>query len=138
MSLFWLEITVPPNTPKDKPKEVEIEVEGGLLERIEYRFPPGPLGSVRVAVFYGVKKISPQPEDAWVRGEDETIRDDLYWPLPEDKTKLKVKGWSDAEDYAHTIIVRFHVSKSKIPAGHIGLISGLKQAISRAFGVLSV
>ena len=133
MTLYIKRITVEPNSEKVE----EIELEGRLLEKIEYRFPAGVLESVSIQVFYGLEQISPHPEGESVTGEDETIVDDIYWQFPESKLKLKIKAESVAEDYAHTITVRFYVSPYRFPVWVmkvISLLSDLVERFKKAFG----
>ena len=109
MALYIARFTVPPNTPETNPVEVKLTVEGRFLEKIEYRFPAGVFESVGVAVFYGNRRISPKGKEKWVRGENEKVVDPIEWDLPARRCTLTIRAWSEAEDFDHTITVRFIV-----------------------------
>ena len=138
MALYWLELEVPPNTPENNPVEQTIDIEGALLERIEFCFPPGCAGTTRVAVFYGPKQLSPRPEGSWARGDGEEIADDIHWPLPEREVTLRVKAWSSATSYKHTIIVRFYVSAKPLPELAYAIGEASRRAFMRALGFIEI
>jgi len=106
-------ITVPANTPADNPMTEYVELPKGILHRIEYLFPWGHFCLLRVAVFYGLEQISPYHESEWLCGNGETVRDDLYFELPEKPTTLTVKLYNLDEVYDHTIYIRFHIKQEK-------------------------
>lgn len=109
MALYVVRLTVPPNTPETKPVVKKVVVSGLLLERIEYRFPAGVFESVGVRVLYGNKRLSPKGPEKWVRGENEKIEDPIEWILPAKRCTITVEGFSEAEDFDHTVTVRLLV-----------------------------
>jgi len=109
MALYIVKLTVPPNTSEYNPIEEKVTVEGKMLEKIEYRFPAGCFETVKVNVQYGNRRISPKGKVKYVDGEDEKIEDPVEWDLPARRTTLTIVGWSEAEDFEHTVTVRLIV-----------------------------
>jgi len=111
MALYIAKVEVPPNTPENYPIEKKVQLRGKQLSKIEYRFPAGVFESVKCRVTYGNLVLSPKGPYKWVDGEDEKVTDEIEWKLPYSRTTVTIQAWSEAEDYPHTITIRFHVKK---------------------------
>jgi len=136
MALYIAKVTVPPNTPETNPVEIKVPVEGRYLEKIEYRFPAGCFEAVKVRVMYGNRVISPKGRLRWIDGENEKIEDYVEWPLPSYRCTLTIQAYSEAEDYEHTITVRF-VVRHRIPREIFEEIGLLLRAILARFKLLA-
>ena len=107
MAIYSYKIT----TAASSEKETEIELEGDFISYVNIRFPPGPSGLLKLAIFYGIKQIFPYDEGTWFQGDDEVIEWQEYWKLPESPCKLKIKTVNEDDTYEHTVYVRIAVMK---------------------------
>ena len=102
MPFYSWELTVNPG------QEVEFakEIEGNYITHVRVRFPPGPMGLLKVAFYYGIKQIFPYQEGTWIQGDNEIIEWDEWWKLPERKITLKIKAKNEDDTYSHTFYVQ--------------------------------
>jgi len=101
MPIYSRKISIAANDTKTE----EIDVEGDYLTYFRLRFPPGPRGLVKVALFYGIKQILPYEESTWFYGDNEIITWEGLWSLPEERTTLKVKCVNEDNTYPHSVYV---------------------------------
>jgi len=104
--LYVVKLTVPANTPKTKPTRAEIKVHEDMLTRVEAYFPPGCMGLVGSALYYGRMMVWPSREGEWVIGDAETVKDDFMYHLPEKPCKLIVKAYNEDTTFSHSVIWR--------------------------------
>jgi len=88
--------------PAAEEKWFELEVEGDIIDMVRIRFPPGPSGLLKVAIFYGNEQIFPVERDTFFQGDNEIIQWSEYWLLPEAKTKLRIKAINEDDTYEHS------------------------------------
>ena len=86
-------------------KDYDLWVEGDVITFVRIRFPPGPNGLLKVAIFYGEKQLFPWEESTWFIGDDETIAWDEYFVLPERPCRLIVRVKNDDDTYEHSVLV---------------------------------
>ena len=137
MALYIVKLTVPPNTPEYNPVTEKVVVEGRMLEKIEYRFPAGCFETVKVNIQYGNRRISPKGKVKYVDGENEKIVDPVEWTLPAKRTTLTIVGWSEAEDYEHTVTIRLIVrpyTREELLHPIIGAIEWIRKKLITLFG----
>ncbi|MBW2649064.1 MAG: hypothetical protein JRC53_04515 [Deltaproteobacteria bacterium] len=131
MTIYSYEYTVPASSTK----EFELEVEGDVITYVRLRFPPGPQGLLRVAIFYGTKQIFPYKESTWFFGDDEIIEWQEYWQLPETPCRLIIKAQNDDDTYEHSFYLIMNVQKKEeTPAGQLS--KAVSSAISTTIGFL--
>ena len=82
--------------------EWRVTVEGETVAYVSVSFPPGPSNLLRVAVFYGEKKVWPFGEAQWFVGDGVTIGFAEDWILPESPCTLRVLADATACLYPHT------------------------------------
>jgi len=117
MPIYSRKFTVPAASSK----EFTIDIEGDVITYVRIRYPPGPIGLLRVAIFYGIKQIFPYEEETWFYGDDEIIEWDEYWELPEERTTLRIKAVNDDDTYEHSFYLIINVQrKEQTLAGQIG------------------
>jgi len=109
MTLYVIDVTVPPNTPAANPVEEEFIVEGDVITHVSCHFPPGCRGMVHTAIYLGHIQVFPRPFPNTLHGDGETIAWSEFFPLPESKCKLTIKAWSPGTRYPHTITWRLVV-----------------------------
>jgi hypothetical protein len=98
MTIYSRVFTVPPSTETF----FELTVEGDIIDMVRIRFPPGPMGLLKVAVFYGNEQIFPAKPGTFFTGDNEVIQWDEYWPLPEGRTTIRVWAKNDDDTYEHS------------------------------------
>jgi len=106
MPCYKCTLTVPSGTPADTPVKAEINVEKGIVTRVEVRFPAGCVQMVYVGIYYGIKRLWPEPEEEWFSENDYCISFREYWVPPEYPCTLTVLGFAPLTTYNHTITVR--------------------------------
>lgn len=99
--------TIPAGTPQSAPVSVDMSFPARVVEQIDIRIPPGPMGEVGFALGAAGVRVIPLNAGAWIVGNDEVIE----WPL----TGLWDSGsWTftayNTGRYTHTLEVRFRVS----------------------------
>ena len=129
MGLYIKKVTVSPNTPMNNPFTETIELEGNILEEIQYLFPTGLCQKVGVRILYGEYQISPANEGQWIDGHGEVVRDVLKLPLPEKKTVLRIQAYNLSEHFEHTVTLRFLVVDEKQYSPLNDLVSLLKKLL---------
>lgn len=104
--LYVKTVTVPANTPSNTPVESTVEIEEDTIVMIAVRFPPGPIGLLKVAVFYGEEQIFPSKDYEWVSGDYETVLDFPLWDVPEKPCTITVKAYNEDTIYDHSFTIR--------------------------------
>jgi len=119
--LYCITITAPKATPKDQAAEKEVTVKEDVLTRVTVRFPPGPCGLLKVAVFYGNLQIWPSTEGEWASGDDETIESSIWFNLGPGDKKVKIKAYNEDEAYDHSAIVRLVALPKQLAYWHLAV-----------------
>ena len=101
MAIYSCKFTVNANSTLEE----SVNVEGDYLTYLKIRFPPGPRGLLKVAIFYGIKQIFPYEEGTWFYGDNEAHEWEGLWHLPEERTRLIVKAVNEDVTYPHTFYV---------------------------------
>jgi len=115
-------------------KYEEVNVEGDILTHITVRFPPGPAGLLKVAIYYGIYKVFPEEASEYFQGDGEIIDFDTYWELPEQKTTLKIYLKNESTSYAHTVYIRLKTEWRKNTLAE-RMVSALMDAFRMLFRV---
>jgi len=119
--------------PKATTKEFELKIEGDVVTYVRIRFPPGPQGLLKVAIFYGLKQIWPCEEDTWFYGDDEVIQWQEYWELPEERTTLKIKAVNEDDTYDHSFYLVINVQKKEYTTAEL-IAKAVRSGIRRLLG----
>jgi len=107
-------LTVPAGRPEDNPAEVELEIEGEVVVKVDVDYPAGCHYLVGTAIFYGIKQLWPVEAGSWFRANKSVISFRPEWDMPERKVKLKFKGCSPTTAFDHKIVLR--VETADMPA----------------------
>jgi len=110
MPVYEASLTVPANTPKDAPVQVDLEVEGDVATRVDLDYPAGCARMVGVACFYGIKQLWPSEVGQWFYADNYVVSFRPEWDMPERRVKLTFKGISPGTSYSHTIGLRVHTA----------------------------
>jgi len=114
MPIYTKILTIPPNTPKDNPKEAKITLEGDILTEITIVIPPGHAALTGIALLYGIEQIAPLPSGEWFTGDDERIAWVERWGIPEGKAEITLRGYNEDDTYEHSFICRLEVEPRKV------------------------
>jgi len=57
---------------------------------------------LKVAIFYGNEQLFPVEENTFFQGDNEIIEWSEYYPLPEAKTRLRIKAVNEDDTYEHS------------------------------------
>jgi len=131
--IYTASLSVPAKTAEDSPVGTELEIKEQIITKFELHFPSGCASLVKARVCYGPKVIWPQPEDAWLSGNDETISFPEHYALPEIPCVLRFEACSPEADYDHSIILRLGTVPEEA-AKPWGPIQRFVQMLSRLFG----
>lgn len=102
-------VCVPPGTGKDKPYTQKVALEGAMLREVLVLIPPGHRGVTGVRIKYGLELLLPYHQDDWIIGDNISVTDKLYWPLPESPVELVVEAYNDSDAYTHCFHIYFSV-----------------------------
>jgi len=134
LAVYVAPLTVPANTPRDNPAQVELEIEQEVVTKFELHFPPGCAGMVHARVRYGIKQVWPYNEPQTFAGDAETLSFPEYWECPEVPCILVFEGWSPGTIYPHTLILRL-AAMPKAVAAPILELRRIIQAVAQLLGV---
>jgi hypothetical protein len=133
MPTYTLDLEIPEKTPESKPVERELEIREGVVVRWIILIPPGHHCLARMRVLYGLEPILPAHEDAWIRGENETLNIEEFFDPPEQPYRLRFQGWNEDESWPHTFYVRVVVLPRELALSHQLYLRRLSQEIAEAF-----
>ena len=112
--LYEQEITVPPNTLVGAPVSQNMVLEKGEITWAMVRFPRGPAGLLKVAIFDsdGVTQLWPGGTGTWISGDNESPEWDTQYAVTEvlGVYKVIIKGYNDDDTYTHKGKVRLWVT----------------------------
>ncbi len=111
--IYMATITIPKETSETDPLRTVMEINKGLIWRIETEFPAGSVGLVHLQIFDGSYQLFPATPGESMRGDNITIGyDDLYLKKVA-PFELSIKTWNDDETYPHTLQVRIGMATSE-------------------------
>jgi len=135
MGEYFIKLTIPANTPSDKPAETTIQVEGEILKEIAYLIPPGWYALAHFALFYGIKQVYPELEGQWMTGNDQFRVVHLNWKLPEYPCKLTVKGYNEDDTYEHKLYISLLTVERVEEARPWQLLADFVKSFKRLVGI---
>ena len=111
---YEVSLPVPAGKPEEDPAEVELEIEGDVVTKVDVDYPAGCHYLVQTAVFYGIKQLWPVEPGTWFKANKCVVTFRPEWDLPERKTTLTFKGCSPGTSFQHKIVLR--VETADLPA----------------------
>jgi len=102
--LYEFKLDVPPDTPRDKPVELEVELHETYITEIGVYHDPGSSHMVGAAVFFGEMQEWPSTEGEWVTGAGYPITSKVYLRYREAPVRLTLKACSPGTQYDHEVI----------------------------------
>lgn len=96
-------LTVPANTSKDAPVEIEMKLMKGVIASGILQFPAGCHGMVHITICDGRGQLYPANAEDTYHGDDIIIPLTARHVLDMAPYKLIMRGWSPNTSYDHTI-----------------------------------
>ena len=133
MPTHVLDLTIPKSTPETSPIEKRLKIREGVIVRWLILIPAGHHSLARMRALYGLELLLPAHEDAWIRGEDETLNIPDFFDPPEQPYRLRFQGWNEDDTYNHTFYVRVVVLPREQALTHQLYLKRLSREIAGAF-----
>jgi hypothetical protein len=133
MPTYCVDLEIPKSTPEDSPVEKKLKIKEGVITRWLILCPAGMHALARARVLYGLEPLLPAHEDAWIRGEDESLNVDEFWDPPEEPYKLRFQGFNLDDTYDHTFYIRVVVLPREVALTHRLFLKRIGEEISEAF-----
>ena len=123
--------TIPANTLKKTPVELEAKLTSGVIHRVEIGFPAGPRHMVYIAIRKGLHQVWPTNPEGSFNSDNFTIVINEFYPLLTAPYKLTLQGWSPDTTYAHNIEVRFALLPPEVLYPEETFIEAFKRLLKR-------
>jgi hypothetical protein len=114
--IYIFEQLIPHETTKDEPLKIDLKLCYGIIHRVEFFFPPGPVGLAGVAVFDAIHQVWPTNTGAWITSDDETISYREHLPLFYEPFSLQGFFYNEDDTYDHTITIRIGILPPEVIA----------------------
>ena len=125
------DIVVPPNTSKNNPVRVYVDVPPGVIRKVWILIPHGHKALAHLVIRHGETQVIPWSGDIHGDGE-ELVFDETYELKSEDV--LVLEGWNDDVQYPHRFIVRLLILPQPYAFPELAALS----ALSYAFKVMGI
>jgi len=106
MAIYTAKLTIPANTPRDRPVSVSIELTRAVLTRLSIRIPAGHCALTGLRISYADMCLWQEESGTWISGDDEVLEWNEYFELPDDPTRLTLEGYNEDDTYEHSFYVR--------------------------------
>jgi len=106
--LYQVSITVPPDTPKERPVVKKVDIEEEVITRVTAYFPSGPCNLLKVSLWHGDLMIFPSRKYEWLSGEGIAISEDLYYDIAYRPYPVTIKAYNLDVAFEHSAI--FYIS----------------------------
>ena len=123
--------TIPANTPRKTPEELDCKLTNGIIHRVEVAFPAGCAGLVFLAIRKGLHQVWPTNPDGAFNTDGYTIAFNEYYQLFSAPYKLTLEGWSLDDTYDHTLEVRIGILPAEILMPEETFIQAFKKLLTR-------
>jgi len=104
--IYRFSISTPKNTPFINRKRTELRLTAGIINQVNFTFPPGCAGLLHLTINHGLYQIWPtNPEESFAT-DGETISFEEFYELKTEPFTLVAFTWNEDDTYDHTVIVR--------------------------------
>lgn len=110
MPSYVFDLTVTAGTEADAPAETILLVPVGVIQRVEFMFPPGPQAEVGVRMLVNDTQVYPSQTGQWIAWDGGIVSANLDYDVPQGENLVKVQGRSPGANFDHTITVKVDVS----------------------------
>lgn len=106
---YDVSFTIPANTTKAAPTELDVKLTHGVVHRVEIGFPSGCAGLAHLQIRNALNQVWPTNPEGDFNTDDYTIPIDDYYELFEEPYILTLVGWNLDDTYSHTLEVRLGI-----------------------------
>jgi len=111
MSLITYDFTVPKKTWRGTPVHVEIPINQQTVDYVRILFQDGPLGAMGICLKDRDAQFAPGPPTyGWIVDNDHIVEWDEEKMLDGPPYKIKIFGFNEASDHAHTAQIRLTIT----------------------------
>jgi len=107
---YEFDLTIPANTPKESPAELDVTISAGTIEQIEVQLPRGLRSLVHTVAIRGSHQLWPTNPDGSIKGDDARIIWGENFPLIHAPFIITLLGWSPGTSFSHVVTWRFQVA----------------------------
>jgi hypothetical protein len=104
--IYVFDITTPANTPESNPLRTTLKLAKGITYKVDFLFPPGPLGLLHLRVCKGLYQVWPSNPEADFSTDDETISFEDEYLIDEPPYELTAITWNEDDTYEHRVTIR--------------------------------
>ena len=126
-------VTVPADTPKAEPVQVEALVHPGMVTHVSVEFPRGCHQMVHCIIVEGKYQLWPRNPEGTMASDDYVVEFSDFREIKRGRNLLLVYAWSPGSSYSHDLRVRITVLPKKV-ASMVPLVEVLTKLFSRLFG----
>lgn len=120
-------ITITANTLESVPKEQELKLCAGVIQKVHCLFAPGPHAMVAFRLMEGGHQYLPTNPDGDIASDDEVWKaDDEYYELGAPYI-LKFVGYSPGTTYPHTLRLRIGILRPEDVEKQSGMLVALNK-----------
>lgn len=113
LRVFQFSASIPANTPKSALHTATLSLDNWDIERMDIEVPPGPGGLVGFYIANNGIQWMPQGAGQFIVWDDR--QDSWYFTDQPDASGWAIVGYNLDTQYAHNIIIRFHVNQPTVP-----------------------
>ena len=123
--------TIPANTSRVDPAELDIKLTHGIIHKVDIRFPGGCDGLVHLQIKEGLHQHWPTNPDGSFNGDHFPIAFNEYLEFTRKPYILTLVGWSPGTTYPHTLEVSFGILPSSVLQPEEPFIQAFKKLLKR-------
>ena len=123
--------TIPANTPKDSPAELECKLTHGIIHKVEVAFPSGCAGLAHCVIREGLHQHWPTNPDGSFNADGYTIAFNELLEFTRKPYILTLVGWSFDDTFPHTLEVRVGILPEKVLLPEETFIQAFKKLLAR-------
>jgi len=113
---YAFNITIPKNTPKEKPETKVWEVTPGTIKRVAVYSSFGCRGYVFLVIKHGETQIYPTNTEEAFRLNGYPIESEVEYELTEKPYVIKLEGWSPGTHYPHSVMATMRIKPVEVVA----------------------
>jgi hypothetical protein len=107
--IYQVELTVPPQTPRDSPCVEEVMLPEGKITRLAILFPAGCAALARVIILHNERQVWPTSPEQSFCGDYMYMEFQESYLLEDPWNRFQVLAWNDDDSYPHTVDVWLEV-----------------------------
>jgi hypothetical protein len=106
---YFLDLTIPKNTPVALPVTEELKIAPGVVKRVSILLPDGAAGLAGVRVMYWERQVWPDNPGGWFVGNGSPVDFSPNAEIVESPTVLRIEGYNLDDTFDHTALVMVDV-----------------------------